>query len=326
MFFKQTPKFWQTRNWLSWLMWPISLLYLLLLTCHKLLYQLHLKKITIFSVPVIVVGNITVGGTGKTPLVIKLAKLLTEQGFTPGIISRGYGGSNRKPLVVTSHSNCDLVGDEALVIARNVNCPLVITPQRVTAAQKLINEFKCDVILSDDGLQHYALGRTVEIAVIDGENRYGNGFCLPAGPLREPLSRLKKVNFIVVNSGKANSGEYEMQIVPDKFYQIDHDVAKYITEFVGQKIHAVAALGNPQRFFNFLRSLNLDIIEHPFPDHYRFNAQDFSFADNSPVVMTEKDAVKCEGFAKQNFWYLKIDLNLSDRFSSSFLQNFSLGT
>jgi len=323
MMLKNSPKFWQRKNLWAWLLFPISLLYLCGAKFHKLLYLLRLKKTYFFEVPVIVVGNITVGGTGKTPLVIKLANLLLDQGCKPGIVSRGYRGSNQDPLVVTAESDVTIVGDEALVIMRNTSCPLVICPKRVAAVKKLVDDFHCNVIISDDGLQHYALGRSLEIAVLDGANRYGNGFCLPAGPLREPISRLKKVDFIVVNSGLANANEYAMQIMADKFYRVDHKANKAITEFVGQKVHAVAALGNPARFFNFLRTLNLEVIEHPFPDHYQFSVQDFSFAGNLPIIVTEKDAVKCEKFATANFWFLKIDLKLSDQFVSSFLSNYA---
>lgn len=312
MIFKVSPKFWQQRNLLSWLLFPVSLLYLLGAKLHKLLYQLRIKKIYRFSMPVIVVGNITVGGTGKTPLVIWLADFFLSKGHKPGIISRGYGGSNQDPVAVTVQSDVSQVGDEALIIVRNTNCPLVVAPNRVAAAQKLIDDFACDLIISDDGLQHYALGRTLEIAVLNGANRYGNGFCLPAGPLRESIARLQKVDFVIVNSGATNINEYAMQIIADKFYRVNNTkVSKSVTEFAKQKVHAVAAIGNPSRFFNFLRSLNLNIIEHPFPDHYRFQTGDCNFTDNLPIIMTEKDAVKCQSFAQDNFWYLKINLELS---------------
>lgn len=211
---------WLLRKWYSsrplffWLI-PFATVYRCIIFLRRWLYRHHWFKSTKFSVPVIVVGNITVGGTGKTPCVIALTKLLREAGFRPGIISRGYGGhALHYPQWVNPISDPALVGDEAVLLARATQCPVVVAPKRVLAAKELLTNTDCNVLLSDDGLQHYALARTLEIAVIDGQRRLGNGFCLPAGPLREPEKRLNEVDFIICNDGDVQAGEYAMHLLP----------------------------------------------------------------------------------------------------------------
>lgn len=312
------PKFWHSKNIISYLLWPISWCYRLIasaLRYFKLKNQVHL------NIPIIVVGNISVGGTGKTPLVIWLAQLLKQHGYKPAIISRGYKGKvTNYPYIVTANSDPKSVGDEALLLARHTQCSVMIDPNRVRAVQKILATTDGNIIISDDGLQHYALKRDIEIAVIDGERRFGNGFCLPAGPLREPVDRLKQVDFVVCN-GSAKNNEYTMQLISNEFVQVNDPQQKVNKDFFkDKKIHAVAAIGNPQRFFNSLRAMELNFIEHSFPDHYAFQKADFDFGDNAIIVMTEKDAVKCEGFADGRYWYLPVVAQLDANVEKHMLQ------
>ena len=301
---------WYENHPLSLLLIPFSWLFCLVSLLRRQAYSsgfLHRNKLT---VPVIIVGNISVGGTGKTPLVIWLVKFLKKQGLKPGVISRGYGGQSEEwPQNVDSDSNPLLVGDEAVVIAKNTDCPVVVAPNRFEAGKLLLDQNDCDIIVSDDGLQHYSLHRDFEICVIDGERRHGNGRCLPAGPLRERQSRLKSVDVIVCN-GVEVPGEFYMAFEASQIKQVNGSESRSFREFRAKNLHAVAGTGNPGRFFETLRKLDLNIIEHPFEDHYNFKATDFEFGDNAEVIMTEKDAVKCRDFANNNHWYLPIEATL----------------
>lgn len=308
---------WYTKNFLSYCLVPFSFLYQVVIKIRRYFYRCGLKKTYHFNVPIIVVGNITVGGTGKTPLVIWLADFLQQQGFKPGIVSRGYAGkAQHYPIQMKSNEDPKVVGDEAVLLARHTSCPIVIDPNRVIAVKTLLNNSDCNIVISDDGLQHYALGRNIEIIVVDGDRNFGNGFCLPAGPLREPVARLKEVDFVVVN-GKSNSGESVLNLIPDVFYQaLDPGNTISVEELKNKTIHAVAGIGNPARFFRSLRLLGLTIVEHSFPDHYFFTKNDFDFLqENEMVVMTEKDVVKCEAFADQRFWCLRVKAEVSREFS-----------
>ncbi|MDD5275280.1 MAG: tetraacyldisaccharide 4'-kinase [Methylovulum sp.] len=290
----------------TWLM-PLGFLFSDIAQFRKFLYRLGMLKKHRLPVPVIVVGNITVGGTGKTPLIICLAKLLKEAGYRPGIISRGYGGQSASwPQSVDAGSDASQVGDEAVLMVKRTQCPVVVAPLRVAAAKQLLSETDCNVILSDDGLQHYALDRDIEIAVIDGERRFGNGYCLPAGPLREPINRLQSVDFIVVNGEKVEANELAMQLVGDMAVNIATGEQKPLAEFAAVACHALAGIGNPERFFKLLAAAGLACTTHSFPDHYQFQQADIVFADSDPVLMTEKDAVKCTAFASQQHWYLPV--------------------
>lgn len=300
---------WYQKNILSYLLLPFSWLYRSIISIRRTLYRLNLKKTTHFPVPIIVIGNITVGGTGKTPLVIYLAEYLKQQGWRPGIVSRGYGG-HASLQSVKLESDPRQVGDEPLLLAQKTGCPMVIGKDRVAAVKMLLAQSDCNIILSDDGLQHLALGRDLEIAVIDGQRRHGNGFCLPAGPLREPVSRLKTVDFIVSN-GPAKSGEWPMQLVPSQIYSLINPTETLTPQSLqGQTIHAVAGIGNPQRFFKTLTDLGFKIIPHAFPDHYAFQAKDIDFGPDATVIMTEKDATKCHSFADSRHWALAIHAEL----------------
>ena len=304
---------WLEQHWyrftpISLLLLPLGWVYCLLMVLRRGLYRLRIFSSVRLPVPVIVVGNITVGGTGKTPLVIWLADFLRQQGMRPGIVLRGYGGSAVDwPLVVTPDHDPDVVGDEAVMLARQSRCPVAADPDRVRGAQHLVREHHCDVIVSDDGLQHLRLARDIEIAVIDGVRRFGNGRCLPAGPLREPVSRLRDVSLRVVN-GEPRPGEVGMTLAETGLCRVNAPESYASAgSFRGETVHAVAGIGHPDRFFTHLRRLGLKAIEHPFPDHYRFRAADIRFGDGLAVIMTQKDAVKCERFADDNMWYLAIE-------------------
>lgn len=318
------PNFWYQKDVISYFLLPFSFIYRGIGVLRKFYYQIFPAQK--FPIPVIVIGNITVGGTGKTPLAIYLANFLKSKGYYPGIISRGYGGnSNSYPLLVTTKSRAEEVGDEALLIASYTGCPVVVAPKRISAVKKLLLLGNCNVVISDDGLQHYALLRDIEIAVVDAKIGFGNGFCLPAGPLRESPERLRKVDFVVKNYNTIFSDdECGMVLEPVVFYNLKNPaITKTINEFIcsdyaRQAIHAVAGIGNPSRFFQTLRQLGLNVIEHPFPDHYVFQLDDFLF-ESGIIVMTEKDAVKCFGIASENCWCLKVEAKLNYKFMEQVL-------
>jgi subfamily B ATP-binding cassette protein MsbA len=273
-------------------------------------------------VPLIIVGNITLGGTGKSPLVLAIVDYLKRQGFTPGIVSRGYGGGGRYPLDVKPQTDPAQCGDEALMMVSRSGCPMVVDPNRVAAVKFLLAQHACDVVISDDGMQHYALDRDIEIAVVDGQRGLGNGRCLPAGPLREPPSRLLEVDFVVVNGPEhpvLPCAAIGMQLVPRHLVHLQNDeVESLATTRLGYTVHGVAGIGNPQRFFLTLRALGYEVIEHEFADHHHFTLPDLMFGDSLPVIMTEKDAVKVSllnpGILHQQFWYLRVEARLPDTF------------
>lgn len=256
------------------------------------------------ALPVIVVGNLTVGGVGKTPLVLALVQGLQALGRKPGIISRGYGGKARRALLVTPKSDPEWVGDEPLLMARRSGVPVAVAPYRIEAARLLEAAGEVDVLIADDGLQHYGLARDVEIVVTDGLRRLGNGRLLPAGPLREPVERGRAVDFRVVNGGFPEPGEIRMHLELADPISLDGRITCPLGDFAGTKVHAVAGIGHPERFFKSLREAGLQIEPHPFPDHHPFLPDDLRFDDDLPVLMTEKDAVKCRPFAARNRWYV----------------------
>lgn len=301
---------------LIFLLLPFSWLFRLVVNVRLFLYKHNILKTIHFSVPVIVVGNITVGGTGKTPLVVWLANKLKNQKWRPGIVSRGMGGARQQqPVWVDYHSEPQQVGDEAILLARQTTCPIVVCVDRVAAVKELLNHSDCNIVISDDGLQHYRLGRLIEIAVIDGDRQLGNGHMLPAGPLREPASRLIQVDFIVQQGGELHCNHYQMQLVGNELVSIGNpQLTVPLVNFKNKKVHAVAAIGNPSRFFAALRSQELEVIEHVFPDHYLYHPDDFNFSDSLPIVMTEKDKIKCEEFANDKFWYLPVVAHIDQKF------------
>jgi tetraacyldisaccharide 4'-kinase len=298
-------KFWYKKSLAIYPLIPFSLIYRVVVSIKRLGYQRGWCKTTQFSVPVIVIGNLTVGGTGKTPFLIALANYLVTQGFKPGVVSRGYGAKARQfPLVVTPESDPVQAGDEPVLIARRTKCPVVIAPNRVAAVKTLLAQNDCDVVLSDDGLQHYAMGRALEIALVDGQRRFGNGWCLPAGSLREPVQRLGTVDFIVCQ-GEPEPGEWRMQLKPGELYNL-RDPNRKFSDAKGRVVHAMAGIGNPSRFFQQLRDLGFVVSEHTFPDHYSYCPTDVDFGPDAIVIMTEKDAVKCLKFTADNLWCLPV--------------------
>lgn len=307
---------WYRPGPIPWVLLPFSWLYCLLVALRRLLYRVSILRRHRVSAPVIVVGNITVGGSGKTPLVIWLARHLRTLGYRPGIVTRGYGGRSKTwPRLVMADTGTAEVGDEPVLIARHAGCPVMADPDRVRAARALLTQQQCDLILSDDGLQHYRLARDIEIAVIDGERRFGNGFCLPAGPLREPIGRLQQAD-LTITLGAARAGEHRMDLVETGYRAVEGGAVKPLDTFRGQHVHALAGIGNPGRFFGHLRKLGVQPSEHPFPDHYEYREADLRFGDNLPVIMTEKDAVKCRSFSGP-LWYLAVEAKPDVDFASA---------
>ncbi len=292
-------------------LWPLSLIYGALCGLRRLCYSLGLLRTERLPVPVIVVGNLTVGGTGKTPLVIALAQALSAAGYRPGVVSRGYPGTDPGPRAVQVRDPAPEVGDEALVLAVRCSCPVWIGRARVAAARALLAAHpEVNVILCDDGLQHYALARDIEIAVEDARGA-GNGMLLPAGPLREPLAR--RVDYRVAN-GVSRSGAVRTDIVASGFYRAGASGEAIARERIRGRIHAVAGIGDPGRFFKTLRSLGIEAEEHPFADHHAFGPGDIDFAGADWVLMTEKDAVKCAHSGRANLAYLRVDASLDPDF------------
>lgn len=283
---------------------------------RRRLYAAGLLRTTRVGVPVIVVGNLTVGGAGKTPLVIALVDALRARGRRPGVVSRGHGAKLAGARMLGPASAPADSGDEPLLIRRNANVPVAVGRDRVAAAQLLLESTDCDVIVADDGLQHHALARDVEICVIDGARRFGNGRLLPAGPLREPLSRLATIALRVCNGGVAQPGEIPMTLVGDLAQSLvrDQAVALPLSSFAGRRVHAVAGIGHPLRFFTMLRAAGIVVDEHPFADHHPFVAADFDYGDDAPVLMTQKDAIKCAAFARPNFWEVPVRAELAPAF------------
>ncbi len=273
------------------------------------------------SCPVIVVGNITVGGTGKTPLTIHIVKLLQKAGYKPAIITRGYGGkATNWPQSVTAVSDAGMVGDEAVLMAINTGVPVYAGADRLESVRQLMEVEDCDVIVSDDGLQHYRLPRDIQIAVIDGERQFGNGLCLPAGPLREKKERLNDFDLMVVNTGSNKQNHwYSMNMKGDTLINLKTHAEIPLDDFDDKKVHALTGIGNPQRFFSSLEKHGLDLIRHSFPDHYNFIQSDLNFNDQHAIIMTEKDAVKCSAFASEKDWYLPVVATINENFDTQLL-------
>lgn len=304
---------WLERQWYEHTPWqvvlrPFSWLFYILTAMRRLAYRLRLFKSLKLPVPVIIVGNINVGGTGKTPFVIWLVQQLRQNGWYPGIISRGYGGNVIHTHQVTKDSLPQQVGDEPVLLVQRTGLPLYVGRKRTRAARHLLRDYpECNLIISDDGLQHYALERDMEIVIIDGERIFGNGQLLPAGPLRETSTRLEEVDAVVFNSGAPAAGGYLMHLVPDHLRKLRAPEERMeLSELIGKRVHAVAGIGNPHRFFSQLEQLGLVVEAHPFPDHHAYSADDFQFAKDDIVLMTEKDAVKCTTFARDNWWFMPI--------------------
>ena len=317
---------WLHRVWyedasFGWLLLPLSGLYWLVIVIRKYLYDRGILSSDRAAVPVVVVGNITAGGTGKTPTVLWLAAELQKRGFAPGIVSRGYGGSHSgSSMRVAADSKASIVGDEPVLLARRSGCPVVIDPDRARAATMLIAD-GVDVVISDDGLQHYRLQRDYEICVVDGRRGLGNRRLLPAGPLREPAERLDDVEQVLVN-GRLDGSEYALtaaeqnavsfELTATEARRLNASLSRPLDAFEGSTVHAVAAIGNPQRFFDMLRALGMQVIEHRFVDHASLKPSELEFGDDFDVLMTEKDAVKLGTGMHDRFWYVPVDLSIAD--------------
>lgn len=307
-------RFWYRRTALAYLAAPIALAAYLLYLLRRAAYRAGLRRVTRLAVPVIIVGNVTAGGTGKTPLVAWLAKALQGAGRTPGIVCRSYRARATGPAAVNPASDPQLQGDEAVLLARRTDSPVWSGPNRVATACALAHAHpEVDVVICDDGLQHYALGRDCEIAVVDGARRFGNGLLLPAGPLREPVARLRCVDAIVWNGEQPPDArsvavpQFVMRLEGATFYQLVEPARRAgASSFAGRSIAAIAGIGNPQRYFAHLRALGLEFSEHPYPDHHRFQPGDLAALRAEIVLATEKDAIKCAAFADARIWVLPV--------------------
>ena len=311
---------WSRRGALAWLLWPASLAFGVVVFFRRLFFRLRLFRSHDAGIPVIVVGNLTVGGSGKTPLVLWIAHFLRREGWRPGVVSRGYGAKAGEPREASIASDPAEVGDEPIVLARRSGCPVWVAADRAEACRRLrVAHPQCDVIVSDDGLQHYALRRKLEICVVDSRG-FGNSLLLPAGPLREPRSRLGSVDAVVSHAAPGVEG-YRMTLEGESLvrYTDARDV-RPAASFAGQAVHAVAGIGDPERFFLQLERCGLKIRPHPFADHHAFTAADLEFGDEAPVVMTEKDAVKCKPFAKAHYWIFPVSASLDPAFGRWLLE------
>ncbi len=307
-------------------LYPLTLIFYIIIHIRKLIYKLIATSI---KKPIIIVGNLNLGGGGKTPVVIYLAKMLQQKNYKVGIISRGYKSQHKKKyFIVKKNSHPSLTGDEALLIKQKTLCPVVISKNRVLAAKKLIENYTVDVIISDDGLQHYLLFRNIEIIVVDGKKKFGNSQLLPLGPLREPLSRLHKADFvfsnnqnilnIIKNKYKQNNTYLLLQNLVYCYNKDQH--RKKLSEFKNKTVHAVAGIANPENFFQQLQIFGINIIKHAFADHYNYKNDDLDFNDNLDILLTEKDAIKCK--LKNNFWIVKYDIKIID-FENFYLKLFN---
>ncbi|MCL1126448.1 tetraacyldisaccharide 4'-kinase [Shewanella surugensis] len=314
---------WYGKSLFRWILMPLSWLYALVTAMRRCLYRLGIKKSISLPVPVIVVGNITVGGSGKTPTVIYLIELLRQQGYRPGVISRGYGVNIEGVKSVFVGAKANEVGDEPAMIVARTQVPMVVGSQRIQAADQLLSDFDVDIIISDDGLQHYGMARDIEIVILDGDRRLGNGMLLPAGPLREGAWRLDQADFVISNGGEARGGEYLMTLLPK---QVTPLLATSTFTFnLHDPVVAIAGIGYPQRFFNSLKVLGYQVHKtHAFDDHQAYHLSDINnVAGSYPLLMTEKDAIKCGDFAQENWGYLAVDASMSAEFEHHFLDKIS---
>lgn len=304
-------------------MFPLSLLYAGVAGWKRARLEEAQRNLFLPLKAVIVVGNLTVGGSGKTPMTAWLAGRLQAAGYRPGIVSRGYGRRNGPAsLLVGPGATAAVVGDEPILLARSTGVPVWVDRDRVRAARALAEEQNVDVVISDDGLQHHRLPRDISILMVDGRRRFGNGLCLPAGPLREPRSAVARADFVVVTGGSTQSGEYAMQLLPSEVLRrVDRSTLTLpFREVAGRPAHVVAGIADPERFFVALEDAGVDVIRHPFPDHHRFRARDIEFGDALPVLMTEKDAVKCRDFAGERHWYWPVSAQPEAAFEPALLQ------
>jgi tetraacyldisaccharide 4'-kinase len=300
---------------LPWLLWPVSIVFGIAVALRRILYFLRVLKSVHPGIPVVVVGNLTVGGSGKTPLVIWIAEFLKSKGWVPGIVSRGYGARITEPRAATVAADAAEVGDEPILLSRRGGCPVWVGADRVQVAARLRAAHEdVNVLVLDDGLQHYAMRRDIEIAVVDARG-LGNGFLLPAGPLREPRSRLRRVDAVVSHASSTRG--YAMRLEGDVLHRMtDARERQPLKAFAGQRVHAVAGIGDPNRFFLHLGKAGLKVVPHPFPDHHPFTPRDLEFGDDAPVLLTEKDAVKLRSVARPGWWVLPVSAQLDPAFGT----------
>jgi tetraacyldisaccharide 4'-kinase len=332
---------WQRGSIWQIILRPLSWLFAAITATRRFLFRIGISKISNVSVPVIIVGNISAGGTGKTPLVIAIAELLEKSNKHPGVITRGYVQSRMQPRTlappIVSQQGTITASDEAMLMSQRLRAPVFANPNRVAAAELLLKRYpNTDVVISDDGLQHYRLGRDIEIAVVDGQRGFGNQQLIPAGPLRESVARLKTVDCIVVN-GVAKIGldleqygvpVFRMSLGNEQFFKLSGGDAVSMADFHAiwamKKIHALAGIGNPQRFFDHLKRLGIICsATHPFSDHHAFARADLNFPDADIILMTEKDAVKCKAFADDRMWAMRVDALLPPEFDAFILERLS---
>ena len=306
---------WYRLTWLSIVLLPLAGVFRLIVAARRCAYRLGWMRSIRLPVPVIVIGNITAGGTGKTPLAIWLCGLLREHGYRPGIVSRGYGGQGQT-LAVGAPADPAIVGDEPVLLAHRTHCPVWVGQDRAATAQALLKAHpECNLIVSDDGLQHYRLARDLEIAVVDGLRGLGNGLPLPAGPLRESARRLAEVDAVVINGDSEfalpTAAKFRMRLEGTIFRNLLNPAFQAgAAEFGNRQVHAIAGIGNPLRFFGHLQQLGLSFTAHAFPDHYPYVPADLEFDDADAIIMTEKDAIKCRHFARENHWMLAVDARI----------------
>jgi tetraacyldisaccharide 4'-kinase len=319
------------------LLFPLTVMFTIISFLRRIAYQVGLLKRIKISVPIVVVGNIGIGGNGKTPTTLYLVEKLTEQGLKVGVVSRGYGSkAPHYPYQVSHESNAEQAGDEPLLIFKRTGVPVVIGADRVQACQRLV-DLGCELIIADDGLQHYRLARDFEFVVVDGKRLFGNGLLLPAGPLRETTSRINSANCVIVNgesswpgnSSKLSIPVLTMQLKAKQVINVKSGVVIELETFLttqltrDKNINALAGIGDPQRFFNTLEQLGFNLVSAKgFIDHQAFTADDLQvFSQDIPLLMTEKDAVKCAGFAQDNFWYLPVDADFSTNSDNELISN-----
>ncbi len=329
---KPLNHYWYSQNPVAWMLLPLSWLFCLISFIRRQLYASGAFTTVSFDIPVVIIGNISVGGSGKTPLLIAVCEYLKRQGKKPGVVSRGYGGTVEGVKQLTEQDKAIDVGDEPSMIFQRTHCPVVVGRDRAAAVALLLKNNDCDIVLSDDGLQHYRLHRHFEIAVVDAKRQHGNGFCLPAGPLREKPSRLKTVDLVVYNSPsdkKENKCFYTLQY--EQAVNLLSGEKKSLQAFLNRNIIAVAGIGYPDRFFELLKNEGLSLQPQAFSDHHDFTEKDILPWSNQCVLMTEKDAVKCRYLVKQksasshefsNVWYLPVTAVFSDELKNSLRQDF----
>lgn len=314
---RRLDQYWQDDNWLSTVLLPLSGLFCLVAAVRSRGYRGGLLKRERLPVPVLVVGNITVGGTGKTPLTVWLCERARAMGFWPGILIRGYRGKARDwPRRAYPDSDAAELGDEAVLLARRTGVPVMAGPRRVESGRRLLSETHCDMLICDDGLQHLALQRDLEIAVVDAARGLGNGYCLPAGPLREPASRLQSVDLVLYNGG-APEPAMTMRLIADRAVRLVRpEDSRPLESFAGTRVCALAGIGNPERFFGLLRGHGIEAFGRPLPDHHAFRAADLQRKPGVPLMMTEKDAVKCTAWADEDCWYVPVRAVPDERFEA----------